>query len=232
MTITEIKSLVHDTIDTNSSDFPDARMVRGINKAQNKIVNIILENDGALAWDDDSFGDLPEGYLNLSANQRDYNLTEDENFADILAVIKVLIRDDNNTTWTEVKRISTDDIETSLIKKEGETGIPAYYRMSGKKMLLYPTPDYTESNGILVYFIRKPKDVTVSDTTRELSIPATFHPLVALYTAYDYARAKRMDNRNDILNEILMEEKRLGLHVTNQNKNLKVVISPKIFSSE
>lgn len=225
MTIDEIKQIIHDTVDTNTSDFSNARMVRQINIAQDDVVSIILENDGAFEWDEEAYGDLNEGTLTINAGQKAYNLAEDENFANILSVIKGLCKDAGGN-WYEIKRFHPDYIETSYDTFEDRSGTPTQYRLSGKKLLLYPTPNTTISNGLKIFFIREPKPITVNDTTRELSIPSIFHKLVAYKVAYNYAVSKRMDNKNDILNMIFREEEKLGLHMANQDRTVNNRIIP------
>ena len=42
-TVTELKLITHDIVDTNDTTFSPSRMIRGFNKAQDKVVNIILQ---------------------------------------------------------------------------------------------------------------------------------------------------------------------------------------------
>lgn len=230
MTIDDVKALVHDTVDTNTSNFSNARMVRGINVSLNEVTNLILEYDGALELDEEAYGDLPQGTLNLVSNQKDYNFLEDENTADILVVIKVMIKDASGN-WSEIDRVSLEDVQKTWDMNEDRVGIPTHYRMSGKTAILYPTPNYSQSASLKVYFIRMPKPVLISDTIRELSIPSTFHQLVAYKTAYNYAVAKTMANRNDILGLILKEEEKLGIHVSNMDRTQPAKIRPVYRSS-
>ncbi len=223
-TVTEIQSLIHDLIDTSSSDFPVARMVRGMNKAQDKIVNIILQKESLGQYDDTNYTDLAEGYLNIVSGQEDYSLKEDENFADLLTVHKVYVL--GSATATEYV-----EIEKKGKFKTAGTGIPTAFRLNGKTLIFDIEPNYSSTNGIYVQFSRIPKPILTTDTTRELGMPVTYHHLVALYTAYDFARAKRMDNANDILAEILREEVSLGLHIGKQDFNANLVISPETVDS-
>lgn len=223
-TVTEIKQIVHDIVDTSSATFTDARMIRGLNKAQDKIVNLIIQKDTLNQWDDTAYTDLNEGYVNIVSGTYDYDLREDENFANILAVHKVYILG---------SATSTDYVE---LEKDGKfstmgTGVPTKYRLAGKTIVFDITPNYNATNGIKIQFTRIPSPILTSDTTREPGIPTTFHHLLALMTAYDYARAKRMDNKDDILNEIEQEKIALGLHITKQDFNTNIVISPETVDS-
>lgn len=224
-TVTEIQNLIDDIIDTNKTDFPAAKKVRLMNKAQDKIVNIIMEKDSLQQWDDDNYGDLNEGYLNLVDGQADYFLDEDENFADILFISKVYILPSATAT------------EYVELEKEGKSipetieGTPTTYRLSGKSIIVKQTPSYNATNGMKVMFSRAPKPIVVADTIRKPGIPVTFHHLLALYTAYDFARAKTLANRSDVLNEIVQEEQRLGIFVRKQDHDTVKTITTEYINS-
>lgn len=209
MTISEIKTLINDLIDTNSTDFPDVKKVRLLNKAQDKVVNLIMEYDGKQEWDDDNYTDFNEGYLDIVSGQNDYSFKEDENFANVLLITNVYIKESpNSTDYVELQKVSKFSNE--------DTGIPRYYRITGKNLIFAPTFNYSLTDGIKVQFIRVPQPISISDTTKEPGIPSTFHYLLVLYACYDFARAKNLTNRNEILQEIIQEERRLGLFVAEQ----------------
>ena len=233
MTIDEIKALIDDLVDTSTQTYPNDRKVRAINKAQDKIVNTIINNDGMNEFDDDGYSDLSEGFIDITSGVNDYSISEDENFAELLFVNTILIKD-RSGEYKKIRRIKTSDkeFEVFLDGNSDENGEPIFYRITGKRIILSPKPDYSSTNGIKVLFVRKPKKVSITDTTRELSIPSTFHYLVALECAYDYARSKRMDNKNDLLNEINTEMAKLNLFIGNQPKDYKIRVIPRYRSAE
>ena len=219
-TVTELKLITHDIVDTNDTTFSPSRMIRGFNKAQDKVVNIILQKDTLEQFDDDNYSDFNEGFINIVSGQQDYSLAEDENFAGIIGINKVYIK-------PRTDALDDEYVEIEKIGREwsNSDGVPTAYRISKKSIIFDFIPDYSATNGIKVLFRRVPKPILITDTTRKIGVPETYHHLIALYTAYDYARAKRMDNRNDILNEIQEEEKRLGLFVSRQNMNANIRIT-------
>jgi len=227
MTIEETTTLIDDLVDTNSTTYPLARKIRSIGRNLDKLVNLILENDPAAIFDDPNYADLAEGTLTLTNGQTVYNLAEDENFADVLYVTKVFVKDSVGNYY-ELNRYGTNDANiASSLKQNTAFAIfnpQNYFRQSGKRIILGFTPNYTASVGIYIYFQRAPKHPTVSDTSMELGIPSTYHQLVALMCAYDYARAKTLENRNDLLVEIREERESLGLHIDNQEPNKRTQI--------
>lgn len=217
MQITEIKNLIHDTVDTNTTTFPDVRMVRGLNKAQHKLAGVISRNDYLYQYDDDNYTDLPEGTLDLVSGQSDYLIKEDENFSNILFLVKIFILNEDDK-WVELEKKTTFQIT--------ESGVPTAYRLTGKTVVFDKTPDYNKVAGIKVYFVRELQEISINETTKEPGIPSIFHFLLALLTAYDYARAKRMDNRNDILREVELEQENLGLFVKTHDKGARTPMRP------
>ena len=220
-TVSEIKSLINDLLGTNTNDFPDSQKIRLLNRGQDKITNLILRNDAKQEWDDENYQNLNEGYLDITNGQYIYNVKEDENFADLLLVSRIYIKDSTNAT------------EFTLLKKDGkfatdaiDTGTPTKYRISGKKIIFDKIFDYDFTDGIFIQFIRKPQAISINDTTKSIGIPSTFHNLLILYVCYDFARAKSLTNKkNDILNEIMEEEKRLGIFVSDQDTTARFIIS-------
>lgn len=204
-TVTELKTLTRNLLDVNSSDLPDSRIVPFMNMAQNKIVNLMMEKDQLQQYDDQNHGDLPEGYIDIVSGQNDYDITEDENFVDMLYIAKVYIKEtSDNIEYVELRRTDKENLDPI-------EGTPRVYRISGKTLLIKPTPNYAASDGIYVQFGRPPQEITTADTTKKVGLPSTFHHLLALYTAYFYARSKTLANRNEFLNEALIEENKLGL---------------------
>jgi len=208
-TVTEIKALIDDLIDTSSSNFTDAKKARLMNKAQDKIVNLIIRTDYEDQYDDENYTDISEGFLSTVSGTADYSFKEDENLANVLYITKVRMKDSTGT-WQLLTKTK------SFIATK--SGMPTQYRIVGKTILFDITPDFSSAAGIKIEFVRIPVAISTSDTSKEVGLPTTFHHLLALHVCYDYARSKRMDNRNDLMNEILMEEKNLGLFISSKDK--------------
>lgn len=224
MTITELKLYINDLIDSNTDDFSDARKIRSLNVAQNKVVNKIIQSDKLFQWDDENYTDLNEGYIDIVSGTNDYNLKEDENFAGLLFIGKVFIKENATDSFVEIDYKEYNPPSTT-------NGTPNEYRISGKTIVFNPTFDYSLTDGIKVQFIRTPKPITALDTTKKIGIPETYHHLVALYVCYDYARAKNLANKNDFLNDILLEEKKLGLYIDRLNNPINSRIVPEEINS-
>lgn len=217
-TVTELKLLINDIIDTNASNFSDTRKTRLLNLAQDKVVNLIMQKDTLEQYDDPNYTDLSEGTLDIVDGQSIYNVREDENFADLLFISKVYVIP--SATATDYIEVAKQGKELTL----GE-GTPYKYRISGPRIVFDAEFNYNKTAGIKIMFGRIPKPILVNDTTRKVGIPVTYHHLLALHVAYYYARAKMMSNRNDIWNEILTESQQLGLFIKRQDNGANLAIT-------
>jgi hypothetical protein len=131
----------------------------------------------------------------------------------------------------EYYELEKGEIEFNTVDSVAEDGEPLRYRMSGKTMILTPTPDYTNTTEdtpqqakLRVFFSRIPVKIETSDTTKEPGIPTTFHHLLALDTCYQFASAKQMNVKNDLINEIQTEEKKLDIHIEKMNNNMNQIL--------
>ena len=227
MNITTIKNYINDRLDTSDTDFPVAKKTRLLNVGQDKIVNAILQQDRLFQYDDDTYTDLPEGTLNLTSGTYIYDISEDENFANLLYVAKVFVKSLNG----EFYELDKSGIEFETLSGSLVSGQPTKYRLSGKRLVFDINPDYSSDDGIKIFFSRIPSPILEVDTTREPGIPTTFHHLLCLYVCFDFASAKQMTVKNDLYTEIQAEEKKLGLHISKMNNNTNFALEAKYIDS-
>jgi len=223
MNITTIKNYINDRLDTSDTDFPVAKKTRLLNVGQDKIVNAILEQDRLFQYDDDTYTDLPEGTLSLTSGTYIYDISEDENFANLLYVAKVFVKSSSGDFYElEKSGIEFETLSGSLV-----SGSPTKYRLSGKRLVFDINPNYTSADGIKIFFSRIPSPILEADTTREPGLPTTFHHLLALYACFDFASAKQMTVKNDVYTEIQVEERKLGLHIAKMNNDTNFAVEAK-----
>jgi hypothetical protein len=229
MNITTSFQYINDRIDTNDTDFPVAKKVRMGNVSQDKIVNAIIEQDRLYQYDDPNWNDLSEGFLNITDGTYKYDTREDENLANLLFIAKVFLMGKDGEYYELDK---ADEIEFNTTDSIPTKGQPTKYRITGKTLVLTPTPDYTNTTETVpqqakmkIYFTRVPKPILVTDTVREIGIPTTFHHLWALDVCYQFASAKQMAVKTDLMNDILLEEKKLGISISKMNNNTNLTIS-------
>lgn len=217
MNITEIKNYINDRIDTNDNDFPNLKKTRLLNVAQETISNAIIAKDRLFQYDDPNYSDLNEGVLSLTSGQYIYDVSEDENFANILYIGKVFLKNRNG----EYYELPKGDIVFDTLSGTQLTGEPTQYRTVGKKLVLDRTPDYTQASGIKIYFARTPEPILSTDTVKIPGIPHILHRLLCLLVCFDFASAKNLAVKNDVYTEIQTEMKNVGLHIDKNNSTTK-----------
>lgn len=213
MDVTTIKNYINDRIDVNDSDFPNIKKTRMLNVALTTISNAIILKDNLFQYDDPNYSDLNDGTLALTSTQYIYDISEDENFASILYVAKVFIKNRNG----EYFELPKGGIVFDTLSGTQLTGEPTQYRIIGKKIVFDRTPDYTQSAGIKIYFARTPEPILTTDTVKIPGIPHNLHRLLCLLVCFDFASAKNMAVKNDVYTEIQSELKNVGLHIDKNN---------------
>lgn len=213
MDVTTIKNYINDRIDVNDSDFPNIKKTRMLNVALTTISNAIILKDNLFQYDDPNYSDLNDGTLALTSTQYIYDISEEENFANILYVAKVFIKNRNG----EYYELPKGGIVFDTLSGTQLTGEPTQYRIIGKKIVFDRTPDYTQSAGIKIYFARTPEPILTTDTVKKPGIPLNCHRLLCLLVCFDFASAKNMAVKNDVYTEIQSELKNVGLHIDKNN---------------
>ena len=101
-----------------------------------------------------------------------------------------------------LKPLDQKDVNIALNEFHETASTPIYYDKIANSLFLYPAPNYASTNGLKVYFLREPDYFTSSDTTQEPGFPSTFHRILSLGAAYDYALAKGLPMLNHLQAQI------------------------------
>lgn len=214
-----------DIVDSGSTDYPIAQKTRNINNRYDKVVNQILTADGNWEWDDENYTSTrPVATTALVANQQDYSLAGEG----ILKILRVELRDNANN-WVHLIPFNQDQRRGIALPEYLETaGNPQYYDVFANSLFLYPKPDYSDSAGLKIYYQRDFNHFTASDTTKTPGFDPTFHRLLSLGAALDYAVAKDMPGRvASFQQEIAALEAQLIEHYAKKDSSQKVRISLK-----
>lgn len=177
---------------TNSTD-RKAEFNARINRAYDKAATLIMSADGRWQWDDTNYTTLPIGSTNLVSGQMDYGMDVEH-----LEVLKVVALTSSGVKKELTPYSITDSmgtIEAENITTNG--GIPTWYRKTGSSFVLYPTPNYDYTGGLIVYFQRKPSYFATTDTTKSPGIPYMYHRFLSLDASVDYALWKQLPIKND-----------------------------------
>src|SRR3990167_4468560 len=227
MTISDIVNSVYFRTKTNSSSFLAANMLLYINNAYDRVASLILRTDSKWQFDDSNYADLPNATTTITSGQQDYSLATSH-----LTIDRVEVKDSGGT-WHLLTPIDRSDITQEPLA-QGETtrtgaylssnGIPQEYDSVGNSIFLYPTPNFTQSASVKVYFTRGPDKFTsaqVTTGTKEPGFNSLFHDLIPLWVSYEYAIANGLKTANGFLASIRELEKQLDDFYGNRKRDEK-----------
>lgn len=188
-------------------NFPDAgisgdatllkQMTGLLNQAYLKAIAYALDLDPKWTWDDSNYSDLPIASATLVSGQEDYTLpaaTTSGNASTLLKVLKIAVLD---TSGIEIVLQPTSLSEAELNRLYTSGGVPAYYKLIGNSVKLFPKPltgSVTLTAGLKVYFQRSPDLFASTDTTQQPGLPEPFHRMLSLEACMDYASARGLPN--------------------------------------
>lgn len=180
-------------VNANSTTYPIKDLTRNANRWYSRAVSIFLESDGRWQWDDTNWTDFPIGTVDLVSGKADYTafLEPPEDGEDYLRIYRVRAKDENGNYY-DLMPVDQADLRGTPVPESGATGKPLYYDKLGPSVFLLPTPSYSSSSGLQVYFQRAPSYFDPSDTAKRPGFPSIFHHYVSVGAAYDFAVTKSL----------------------------------------
>lgn len=176
---------VNDTI-----TYPNSDIARNSNNWYRKAVNLIWENVGDWEYDDTSASTLPIATTDLVASQADYELPSGAQMVERVEVM------DSSGDYVLLKPITKEMVTDEAMTEKFKTdGLPEYYDIVGRSVVLYPSPSATETTltaGLKIYVSRDITEFNSTTTTREPGFANNFHRILSLGSALDKAIAVGM----------------------------------------
>ena len=226
------KSLYHDCLfhlGLSSSDlttFPvDGEFTRRCNDWYRRVNTWIWRVTGTWEYDDSNWTNLPVATRTLVADQQDYEIPSTAQKIDRVEVL------DSDKNYQVIKPIDKSMIKNQSMSEYFETaGMPIYYDLVGRSLLLYPKPaaaNVTTTKGLQVYFSRDISEFTPASTDTEPGFVNTFHSLLSLGPALDYARVHMPDRVNNLRIQIAELKKDLQEFYGSRHRDLKARFNPK-----
>lgn len=192
---------------TNVTSFPNADMAILVSNANERIASLIIQSDGRWEYDDTNQTDIPIATTALVSAQQDYSLATTH-----INIERVELKDSAGK-WRKLTPIDQSDIyDQSMTDLLTGGGTPTYYDKLGSSLFLYPSPNYSQSASLKIFFTRPPVTILSSDvssTTVSPGFNALYHDLVALIVSYEYAIANGLPNANQLQSEIVRKEEAL-----------------------
>ena len=191
MTISDIKSDINFIVGATSATYLDADKVRNINIAYQDVARLIWSSSGSWQYDDSNNTTLPIAYTNIVGGQQDYAIPTT---AQRMYEVEVKT---NSGYWTKIKPIDMSDMDVAHSSFLSGTGMPIYYDMVGRSVMLYPTPSSaycTISAGLKLTFDRDVNTFAVSATSTVPGFAPQFHRMLSYAAAIDYTPDYQMKN--------------------------------------
>jgi len=175
---------VNDTV-----SYSDADLTRNINSWYRQVDSWIWQAAGNWEYDDSNYTDLPIATTDLVDEQKDYSLP-----TACHKILRVEVMDSNGN-YQKLTPIDQTDIQEAMTEFQETNGMPIYYDVVGRSIVLYPTPsssDVTTTDGLKLYMSRTIDEFAATDTSTEAGFDANFHRSLSLGAALDWAYAHDM----------------------------------------
>jgi hypothetical protein len=182
---------------STSATYSPTNKRRNMNIAYHDVARVIWESDGGWNYDDTNASNLPHAYTTLIHNQQDYSLPSTTPRIERIEVL------DSSGNYIKLNPLDKQEVTTGLPEfLGGNAGLPLYYEMVGRSILLYPTPHsahVTETAGLNIYVQREVTDLAVTATSTEPGFPEPFHRILSYAAAIDFTQDK--DQRNFLVRQ-------------------------------
>lgn len=162
-----------------------------VNIAVDDFFSIAIPASGKWQLDDSNHTTkFPIIKTNIVSGTRDYSWTVDELSNLVLDIYKVaILKSSTATIPQEINPIDINDAEwTAQLLDEVTTGIPSGYDKLANAIRFDVIPNYSATNGLLMYINREGSYFTYQDTTKKPGVPGLLHPYFYLKPARNYAR--------------------------------------------
>jgi len=234
---TGIIQLIEDDTNTQSastSSYSLTTKTRDINIAYSRYFVLAQQVEGRWQIDDTNQTDYPIITSNVVSGQQDYSFTVDGSTVpnQILDIYRVELVD--STGFAKVLRpIDQFDVRgVALTEFMKNGGVPEYYDKTSNGLVLYPTPNYSYTAGLKIYFNRTPVFFLSTDTTKKPGIPDMFHEYLAKRPSYQYALRKSLPNMANLKQETLELEDQIRTYYANRSKDEVKQMTAKYRTSE
>lgn len=186
MTVSELDLDVDFLCGSTSATYTTTNKRRNMNIAYREVAQLIWQSDGGWNYDDSNALAIPRAYTTLIHNQQDYSLPTSTQRIERIEVL------DSNGNYIKLNPLDKQEVTTGLSEfMGGNAGLPLYYEMVGRSILLYPTPHsayVTETAGLMIYVQRDITALAVTATTTEPGFAAPFHRILSYAAAIDFVQ--------------------------------------------
>jgi len=190
--ITQIQADVDFLCGSTSGTYPVADKIRNLNVAYQNVATEIWRCADGWGYDDSNATTTPVGYTTLVHSQQDYTIPSTAQF-----IHRIEIKDDSGN-WSKLKPIDISDVSLSMQEFQETSGLPLYYDLVGRSIMLYPAPasgSVTPASGMAVYVDRDVTEFTTSATTASPGFATAFHRILSVAVAIDFVQNETEKNK-------------------------------------
>lgn len=183
MDVDTLKADVDFLAGSTSATYLVADKIRNMNVAYNDVARLIWESADGWQYDDSNSTTLPIARTSMVQNQQDYTLP-----LSAQRVQRVQVQDINGQ-WTKLSQIDIHDMILSTEETQKTPGLPIYYDLIGRSIMLYPTPVSTAVtlvSGLQVFVDRDVTQIAVTATTVKPGFATSFHRILSVAAAIDF----------------------------------------------
>jgi hypothetical protein len=166
MNVQDIATRIRRTFgDEAAVQIVDADIIRWINDGQ---VEIIINNDTVLE---------KTSFVDLVVNQQEYALP-----VDLLILRSVRFKYADMLSYSHLKYLNMQQFDEAINGWDGTafgSSAPYYFTKYEGKIVLFPTPDQANVNGLKILYNQKPTDV--DDLADPISLPLLYHNTLVKY---------------------------------------------------
>lgn len=181
---------------STSATYAVASKRRNHNIAYHNMCTLIWESAGGWHYDDTNSSTLPVAYSSLVNSQQDYTLPTT---AQRLHGVQIK---DKGGNWIKLTSIDDGDMLTAPQNFQGTgAGLPQFYSMLGRSIMLYPAPNSaycTLVSGIGIIIDRDITEIPVTASTTTPGFAVQFHRYLPVCAALDFTQDE--NNRKYLLN--------------------------------
>ena len=183
MTFSNLLSDINFLCGSTSATYLNADKTRNINIAYHDVARLIWDSAGGWQYDDSNATTLPIARATLVHNQQDYSLP-----TNAMRLERVEVKDSNGN-YTKLKQFDIHDVKIGMDEYLETAGLPIYYDVIGRSLLLYPKPSsayVTLISGLSVYLSRSVTEFPTTATTTEPGFVVPFHRILSYAASLDF----------------------------------------------
>lgn len=222
---------------TNPTSYDAYKFATDANMAlASYFIDLAIPSSGKWQVDDTNQADYPEIKINLVSGQYDYPLTTDASSPvnQILDIERIECATESTASASGFKTLPTydemKDEVPSIVAARSITGVPSRYSKRANGLFVDPTPNFSATEGLRVFFARTPSYFVGTDTTKTAGIPDSHQAYLIYKPAYLYCITSLPQLAGGYLVEINKLEEKIKAYYARRNRDERLVMTSKRIS--